>query len=75
MTRRWPGAQVMLQRHNMLQRQVLLLRAASEPVTDEDRARLEARAPMHLGTCRVACSRFSKACFTAGCRGGIRTFI
>lgn len=33
--------QVMLQRHNMLQRQVMLLRAASEPVTDEDRARLE----------------------------------
>ena len=38
-------AQVMLQRHNMLQRQVMLLRAASEPVTEEDRARLEARRP------------------------------
>ncbi|KAK9830947.1 hypothetical protein WJX81_000882 [Elliptochloris bilobata] len=34
--------QVMLQRHNMLQRQVLLLRATCEPVTDADRTRLEA---------------------------------
>ena len=37
--------QVMLQRHNMLQRQVMLLRAASEPVTHEDRARLEVCRP------------------------------
>ena len=33
----------MLQRHNMLQRQVLMLRAACEPLTAEDRSRLEAR--------------------------------
>lgn len=37
--------QVMLQRHNMLQRQVMLLRAASQPVTHEDRARLEVCRP------------------------------
>ncbi len=38
-----PCMQVMLQRHNMLQRQVLMLRAACEPLTAEDRSRLEAR--------------------------------
>ena len=33
--------QVMTQRHSMLRRQALLLRAGMEPLTDADRARLE----------------------------------
>lgn len=33
--------QVMSQRHNMLHRQVILARAGSEPLTDEDRQRLK----------------------------------
>ena len=33
--------QVMTQRHSMLRRQALLLRAGMEPLTDADRARLQ----------------------------------